>query len=139
VVENVWYPFGPNYTGGISVAAGDINGDGQSEVIAGTLASGSVTFVDTGTGQPVGAPLQPFGPSFLGGINVAAAPPRRCPGADFDRDGDVGTDADIEAFFACLGGNCCATCGSADFNGDGDVGTDADIEAFFRVLAGGAC
>ncbi len=60
--------------------------------------------------------------------------------ADFDGDGDIGTDADIEAFFACLGGNCCATCPpDADFNHDGDVGTDADIEAFFRVLAGGDC
>jgi hypothetical protein len=59
--------------------------------------------------------------------------------ADFNGDGDLGTDADIEAFFACLGGSCCATCGSADFNGDGDVGTDADIESFFRVLAGGNC
>jgi hypothetical protein len=59
--------------------------------------------------------------------------------ADFNGDGDIGTDADIEAFFACLGGSCCPTCGSADFNGDGDIGTDADIESFFRVLAGGAC
>jgi hypothetical protein len=61
------------------------------------------------------------------------------PSADFNGDGDVGTDSDIAAFFACLGGNCCATCGTADFNGDGDVGTDADIESFFRVLAGGGC
>jgi hypothetical protein len=59
--------------------------------------------------------------------------------ADFNGDGDVGTDADIQAFFACIAGTCCATCGSADFNGDGDVGTDADIESFFRVLGGGAC
>src|ERR1051325_5198666 len=58
---------------------------------------------------------------------------------DFNHDGDSGTDADIEAFFACIAGNCCATCGSADFNGDGDSATDADIEAFFRVLAGGPC
>jgi len=63
----------------------------------------------------------------------------RAPTADFDHDGDLATDADIEAFFSCLGGNCCSTCGSADFNGDGDFGTDQDIEAFFRVLAGGAC
>ena len=62
-----------------------------------------------------------------------------CGTADFNDDGDVATDADIEAFFACLAGNCCATCGSADFNGDGDTATDADIEAFFRVLAGGSC
>jgi len=63
----------------------------------------------------------------------------RCCSADFDGDGDTGTDADIEAFFACLAGNCCATCGTADFDGDGDAGTDADIESFFRVLAGGSC
>ncbi len=60
--------------------------------------------------------------------------------ADFNNDGVVGAGSDIEAFFACLGGNCCTTCGSADFNGDGDIiGTDADIESFFRVLAGGSC
>jgi hypothetical protein len=59
--------------------------------------------------------------------------------ADFDGDTDIATDADIEAFFACLAGHCCPTCESADFNGDGDAATDADIEAFFRVLAGGSC
>jgi hypothetical protein len=64
-----------------------------------------------------------------------------CGTSDFNGDGDFGTDADIESFFACLAGNCCASCfsGGADFNGDGDTGTDADIEAFFRVLAGGQC
>jgi probable HAF family extracellular repeat protein len=62
-----------------------------------------------------------------------------CGDADFNGDGASGTDADIEAFFACISGNCCPTCGSADFNGDGAVGTDADIESFFRVLAGGNC
>lgn len=59
--------------------------------------------------------------------------------ADFNLDGDVGTDADIEDFFSCLAGRCCLTCGTSDFNGDGDIGTDYDIEAFFRVLAGGTC
>jgi hypothetical protein len=58
--------------------------------------------------------------------------------ADVNGDGDTGTDADIEAFFACLAGSCCGAC-TLDFNGDGDIGTDADIEGFFRVLAGGAC
>jgi uncharacterized membrane protein len=64
-----------------------------------------------------------------------------CGSADFNCDGAIGTDADIESFFACLSGACppppCSS--SADFNGDGAVGTDADIEAFFRVLAGGSC
>jgi hypothetical protein len=64
-----------------------------------------------------------------------------CGSADFNCDGDTATDADIEAFFACLAGTCpgspCQS--SADFDGDGDSATDADIEAFFRVLAGGTC
>jgi probable HAF family extracellular repeat protein len=67
--------------------------------------------------------------------------PPHCGSADFNCDGDVATDADIEAFFACLAGTCpsppCTS--TADFNGDGDAATDADIEAFFRVLAGGSC
>jgi hypothetical protein len=63
-----------------------------------------------------------------------------CCRGDYNGDGDTGTDADIEAFFACVAGDCCPACPSdADFNCDGDVGTDADIESFFRVLAGGPC
>jgi hypothetical protein len=66
--------------------------------------------------------------------------PGPCCRNDFNGDGDVGTDQDIEDFFACLAGNCCATCPpNADFNCDGDVGTDADIGAFFSVLGGGPC
>jgi hypothetical protein len=84
--------------------------------------------------------LGPDGFTFAGTITVAwpSCPPPPC-SADFNGDGDAGTDADIESFFACIGGNCCASCGSADFNNDGDTGTDADIESFFRVLAGGPC
>jgi len=62
-----------------------------------------------------------------------------CGSADFDHDGDVGTDLDIERFFACLAGNCCDTCYTCDFNGDGQSAQDTDIEAFFRVLAGLPC
>jgi len=64
-----------------------------------------------------------------------------CGTSDFNGDGDFGTDQDIEAFFACLAGQCCPACypGGSDFNGDGDFGTDQDIESFFRVLAGGNC
>ncbi len=79
--------------------------------------------------------------SFSVGQAVPANCGPVCGTADFDGDGDTGTDADIEAFFACLAGSCCGTCWhlGADFNADGDVGTDADIEAFFRVLAGNNC
>ena len=88
------------------------------------------TVLPSGNGQPGGSASWTF--------TVLASD---CGTADFDGDGDTGTDADIEAFFACLAGSCCATCysGAADFDGDGDTGTDADIESFFRVLAGGNC
>jgi probable HAF family extracellular repeat protein len=75
-------------------------------------------------------------------VGFAPGPgPVCCCGVDFNGDGDTGTDADIEAFFACLAGNCCAACYApgADFNVDGDYGTDADIEAFFRALVGSCC
>ena len=64
-----------------------------------------------------------------------------CGTSDYNGDGDIGTDQDIEAFFACLGGTCCDTChpGGSDFNNDGDAGTDQDIESFFRVLGGNPC
>jgi hypothetical protein len=101
------------------------------------------------TAFPGGPTIATYGDS--GVTNVMASrinsdgtignPGSSCGNQDFNGDGDFGTDADIEAFFACLAGNCCATCwpGGSDFNGDGDFGTDADIEAFFRVLAGGTC
>ncbi len=75
------------------------------------------------------------------GIEFLRPPVSHCGSADFNCDGDVGTDSDIESFFACLSGSCPALpcTNSADFNGDGDTGTDSDIEAFFRVLAGGNC
>jgi hypothetical protein len=80
-------------------------------------------------------------PGALASVNAAAVVPGlpACGSADFNHDGDTGTDADISAFFACLAGNCCTLCGSSDFNGDGDLGTDSDIESFFRVLGGGPC
>jgi len=77
--------------------------------------------------------------TFVPGVNPCSGP--TCGTSDFNGDGDFGTDQDIEAFFACLAGNCCPTCyvGGSDFNGDGDFGTDQDIESFFRVLGGGNC
>jgi hypothetical protein len=55
--------------------------------------------------------------------------------ADFNGDGDEGTDADIEDFFRCLADGC----PSVDFDDDGDPGTDADIRCFFTVMGGRPC
>jgi hypothetical protein len=121
-------PFSPGvYT--VTLSGVHTNGVALDGETPGTAVIQS-TVLPSGDGYPGGAASWTFT------VEGAA-----CGTADFNGDDDFGTDADIEAFFACLAGNCCGTCfsGGADFNGDGDFGTDADIEAFFRVLAGGSC
>jgi hypothetical protein len=109
----------------------------------GKSTSANGQYVLQGTiGQPDAQALSSNGRFTLRlGYWVPYTPPPACGSADFNCDGDTGTDADIEAFFNCLAGTCpqfpCTS--TADFNHDGDTGTDADIEAFFRVLAGGHC
>jgi hypothetical protein len=109
----------------------------------GTCTGGGLTLNCT-IGQPDAGPVMTGGTfTFTGGFwtGVGGTTGPHCGTADFNCDGDIGTDSDIAAFFACLSGSCppppCTN--SADFNGDGDLGTDADIEAFFRVLSGGTC
>jgi len=102
-----------------------------------TLTISPATLADAGTYDVLVSNSCGSAPSAPALLSVTP----NCGTSDFNGDGDFGTDADIESFFACLGGSCCPACfvGGADFNADGDVGTDADIEAFFRVLGGGNC
>jgi hypothetical protein len=70
-----FYPFGTAYTKGIYVASADVVGDGQDDIIVGTGA-GTVgvvkvyEYVDGGL-QLISTFL-PFGPTYTGGVNVAA-------------------------------------------------------------------
>jgi hypothetical protein len=96
---------------------------------ANTTNTDGVVLFDQYVAQGMSAPIE---------MDFAAIQVASCT-ADFNGDGAVATDADIEDFFACLSGACCPTCAGPDFNGDGAVATDADIESFFRVLSGGAC
>ena len=59
-------------TQGVRVAAGDVNGDGRADVIAGTgVGAGQLKVFDAVTNSEL-ANFAPFGPSFTGGIFVAA-------------------------------------------------------------------
>jgi hypothetical protein len=126
-------------------ANGTLISDGQS--LSGSIYSHSATATLTIDNASVGdtAGLKCVAVTACGQeldsatVQLTVGGPPCCGSADFNHDGNIGTDADIEAFFACIAGNCCPTCDSPDFNADGDYATDADIEAFFRVLAGGTC
>jgi len=157
VGADIWYSYTASCLGTVTVDLCDADYDSKVAVYSGTACptgpGTALTCNDdacggTGLSSIVSFPAQ-AGEAFMirvGGYGsgtdqatmVISCAPTTC-SPDFDGDGDAGTDLDIEAFFACLGGDCCATCGASDFDGDGDAGTDLDIESFFRVLGGGAC
>lgn len=62
-------PFG-GLAGGVYVAAGDVNGDGRADIIAGH-ASGPLVNVFDGATLDKFLSFEPFGADFKGGINVA--------------------------------------------------------------------
>lgn len=64
-------PFGPAYAGGVHLAAGDVDGDGRAEVIAGQATGGLVSVLSSTDLSPV-ISAYPFGSAFAGGVSVAA-------------------------------------------------------------------
>jgi uncharacterized repeat protein (TIGR01451 family) len=71
-----FYAYDPAFTGGVSVACGDVTGDGIAEVITGAGEGGGphvrVFGVDAGTVTEL-ASFYAYDPAFGGGVNVAAA------------------------------------------------------------------
>jgi hypothetical protein len=67
-------PFGPNFTLGVYVAAGDVNGDGIADIIVGSDQGGGphVKVFSGANGTTVLQDFAPFGPAFQGGVRVAA-------------------------------------------------------------------
>lgn len=66
-----FFPYSPNFAGGLSIAADDLNGDGRSEIIVGLASNGSAIRVFNGANGVLISGYYAFSPSFLGGVNVA--------------------------------------------------------------------
>jgi uncharacterized repeat protein (TIGR01451 family) len=76
------FAFDPAYSGGVTVATGDVNGDGVEDVVAGSAVGASrVVVLDGKTGDAI-ASFFAF-PDFAGGVNVAVAGGRIVAGAGF--------------------------------------------------------
>ena len=72
-VLEVLTPFGPSYTAGVSVAAGDLNGDGAADVIVGSGSGGKAhVAVLSGATSTVLETIAPFSASYTAGVSVAA-------------------------------------------------------------------
>lgn len=67
------YPFGPGFGGGVSLAVGDLNGDGRADIATGQASGGGTVRVFSGTDYTMLLSQAPFGDGFSGGVNVAAA------------------------------------------------------------------
>ena len=63
-------PYGPTFTGGVTVAAGDVDGDGRADIITGAGTFGGHVKVFSGSS---GAEIRSFSafPGFIGSISVA--------------------------------------------------------------------
>ena len=72
-------PFGGGFTGGVYVAAGDVNGDGRADLIVGGGSGSGQVRVLSGTDLSPLADGFPFTPIYAGGVTVAAG--------DFNADG----------------------------------------------------
>jgi hypothetical protein len=69
----VFQPFASNYRGGVTVAAGDINGDGVADIIVGVAGGASPHVkVFSGTNYQLIRSFYAFATSFTGGVNVGA-------------------------------------------------------------------
>lgn len=65
--------YDPGFTGGVDVAAGDINGDGTDEIITGAGPGGGPHVrIFNGSGSPIGGGFMAYSPAFGGGVRVGA-------------------------------------------------------------------
>ncbi|MFH2105056.1 MAG: polysaccharide deacetylase family protein [Parcubacteria group bacterium] len=68
-----FFAYAADFRGGVNVAAGDIDGDGQDEIITGAgVGGGPHVRVFSGTGRDLGLNIFPYPTDFRGGVNVAA-------------------------------------------------------------------
>ena len=68
-----FFAYDPLFTGGVFVAAGDVSGDGHSDIITGVGSGGGphVRMFDGFSAEPIGSGFFAFAPSFTGGVRVA--------------------------------------------------------------------
>lgn len=66
----VFQPFGPNYTGGFTVAKGDVNNDGVADLLYSARIGGQVQIYDGSNFNPLGV-VYPFGPGLQSPLSIA--------------------------------------------------------------------
>ena len=65
------FPFGAGFSGGVRLAAGDLNGDSVTDIVAGMGPGGGLVRLFNGVNAAEIAAGAPFGGGFGGGVSVA--------------------------------------------------------------------
>ena len=96
-------PFSPGFHGGVSVAAGDVNGDGKADVIVATgPGTPGVIRVFSGATKTRLASFGPY-PSFTGGVTVSAADVNGDHRAEIVAAPGVGGGSQVKIFTGTIG------------------------------------
>jgi Tol biopolymer transport system component len=125
-VAPTFFPYGSAYTGGVHVAAGDVDGDGRADIITGPGPGNPLPVRvfrrnPNGTVTPI-LDFLPYGPTFRGGVFVAA--------------GDVDGDGRAE-ILAGPGGGSSGAVRVMKRNPNGTLTVLATFSPFGSTISGG--
>jgi hypothetical protein len=142
---NSFFAFDPSFKGGVTVAAGDVNGDGFADIITGAGPGGGPHVkIFNGVQGNLLQSFFAFDPSFAGGVNVAAGDVNGDGRADVVTGAGPGGGPQVKVFSAGVQGNLLHSFFAFDpsFNGGvnvaaGDVNGDGRPDVVAGAGPGG--